>query len=114
MRVRRCLVLEAALATLAGELTAEPRLIVRANPDLVERLTGLLTQAIARLGLTCDVVVRSEPGMPRAAFALDWGEGKAQFDPVTAEAAVAEALANALAAAGRHDEMIMREQESRS
>ena len=104
----------AALATLAGELTAEPRLIVRANPDQVERLTELLTQTIARLGLTCDVIVRSEPGLPRAAFALDWGEGKAQFDPVRAEAAVAEALSAALDAAGRYDEMIMREQESRS
>ena len=104
----------AALETLSGELTAEPRLIVRANPDQIERLTDLLTDTIARLGLTCDVIVRSEPGLPRAAFALDWGEGKAQFDPVRAEAAVAEALSAALAAAGRHDEMIMREQESRS
>ena len=105
---------QAALETLAGELTAEPRLLVRANPDQVDRLTDLLTQTIARLGLTCDVLVRSETGLPRAAFALDWGEGKAQFDPVHAEAAVADALSNALAASGRHDEMMMREQESRS
>jgi len=104
----------AALAALAGELTAEPRLVVRANPDQIERLTNLLAQAVARLGLTCDVVVRSEPGLPRAAFAFDWGEGKAQFDPIRAEAAVSEALSTALAAAGRQDDSIMREQESRS
>lgn len=104
----------AALATLTGELAAEPRLVVRANPDQIDRLTDLLTETVARLGLTCQVVVRSEPNLPRAAFAFDWGEGKAQFDPVGAEAAVAEALSNALAAAGRHDEIIMREQESRS
>jgi flagellar assembly protein FliH len=100
----------AALETLAGELAAEPQLIVRANPDQIERLTDLLTETIARLGLTCEVRVRPEPDLPRAAFALDWGEGKAKFDPVRAEAAVAEALSTALAAAERHDDV--REQES--
>lgn len=104
----------AALEALAGELAAEPRLIVRANPDQIERLSGLLNQTVMQLGLTCDVIVRPDSGLPRAAFAFDWGEGKAQFDPVRAEADVVEALQTALAASGPHDEMIMREQESRS
>lgn len=104
----------AALDTLASELVAEPRLLVRANPDQIDRLTALLTQTVEQLGLTCEVVVRSDPGLPRAAFALDWGEGRAQFDPVRADTAVAEALKTALAASGRHDELNMREQESRS
>jgi flagellar assembly protein FliH len=104
----------AALEALAGEIAVEPRLIVRANPDQIDRLNDLLNQTVMQLGLTCDVVLRPDPGMPRAAFAFDWGEGKAQFDPVRAEAAVVDALTTALAAAGPHDEMIMREQESRS
>jgi flagellar assembly protein FliH len=103
---------EAALAALSMELASEPRLLVRAPVEDAERLAELLTSAAERIGLTCQIVVRSDPAMPRAAFGFDWGDGKAQFDPVTADAAVAEALATALAAEGLHGEPIVLEQVS--
>jgi len=103
---------EAALAALSMELAIEPRLLVRAAAEDAERLTHLLTSAAERIGLTCQIVVRSDPTLPRAAFGFDWGDGKAQFDPVMADAAVAEALATALAAEGLHGEPIVLEQVS--
>jgi flagellar assembly protein FliH len=103
---------EAALGALALELATEPRLLVRASPEDSERLGDLLTAAAERIGLSCQIVVRADPGLPRAAFGFDWGDGRARFDPVTAEAAVAEALATALAAEGLHGEQIMLEQVS--
>ena len=103
---------EAALAALSQELAAEPRLLVRAPAAEAERLAELLTATAERIGLTCQIVVRTDPTLPRAAFGFDWGDGKAQFDPVAAEAAVAEALATALAAEGLHGEPIVLEQVS--
>lgn len=100
----------AALAALSQELASEPRLMVRAPAEDAERLADLLTAAAERIGLTCQIVVRSDPALPRAAFGFDWGDGKAQFDPVTADAAVADALATALAAEGLHGEPIVLEQ----
>ena len=51
-------------------------------------------------------ISRADPALPLAAFVLDWGDGSAAFDPVTAAARVGEALDNALAAEGFHAESL--------
>ena len=45
--------------------------------------------------------------LPMAAFVLDWGDGRAAFDPEQAAARVAEALSTALAAEGLHAEPLI-------
>src|SRR5947207_1892108 len=44
--------------------------------------------------------------LPRAAFLLDWGDGRAAFDPEAAAARVGAALEAALAAEGLHAEAL--------
>ncbi len=100
---------EAALAALASELAVEPRLTVRANADEAERLGDILTHAAESAGLACQIVVRADPSLSRAAFGFDWGDGRAQFDPARAEVMVAQALFTALAAEGLHAEPLVLE-----
>ena len=100
---------EAALAALVAELAVEPRLLVRAHGEEAERMADVLTGAAEQMGLTCQIVVRADPTLARAAFTFDWGDGRASFDPARAEAAVAEALSTALAAEGLHAEPIVLE-----
>jgi flagellar assembly protein FliH len=100
---------EAALAALASELAVEPRLIVRATAEEAERLADILTHAAESAGLSCQIVVRADPSLPRAAFGFDWGDGRAQFDPARAEVMVAQALFTALAAEGLHAEPLVME-----
>ncbi len=100
---------EAALAALVAELAVEPRVLVRAHPEEAERMADTLTAAAEQMGLTCQIVVRADPSLARAAFGFDWGDGRASFDPARAEAAVAEALSTALAAEGLHAEPIVLE-----
>lgn len=100
--------LEAALGLLAGEVEAAPRLIVRtasADPDIAEKLEALVHEH----GLPGQVLVRQEPGPDAAAFTLDWGDGKAAYDPAAAARRVAEALAEALEAEGLHAEPLIPE-----
>ena len=52
------------------------------------------------------IVARADPDLPRAAFTLDWGDGRAAFDPEAAAARVAAALDAALAAEGLHGEAL--------
>lgn len=94
----------AALQSLAREVEAVPRLIVHAPADLVERLQKALEQAADAAGYPGQITVKASPGMPPAAFAFDWGDGRAAFDPEAAAARVAEALQTALAAEGLHGE----------
>ncbi|ATQ41846.1 flagellar assembly protein FliH [Caulobacter mirabilis] len=97
----------AALESLAREIEAQPRLIVRVAPDLQERVQLTLDHAAEAIGFPGQILARSEPGMPAAAFVLDWGDGKASFDPDAAAARVAEALDAALAAEGLHAEPLI-------
>ena len=97
----------AALEALARELQAEPRLIVRVAPDLRERLQGVLDHTAQSVGFEGQILARAEPGMAPAAFVLDWGDGKAAFDPQDAAARVAAALDAALAAEGLHAEPLL-------
>jgi flagellar assembly protein FliH len=98
--------LQAALASLAREVEATPRLILNAPADLAERLQAALTETAEAIGYPGQILVRPDPSLPKAAFVLDWGDGSASFDPAGAAARVAEALEGALAAEGLHAEAL--------
>jgi flagellar assembly protein FliH len=51
--------------------------------------------------------VTGDAAMPNAAFTLDWGEGRAAFDPQAAADRVTRALETALAAEGLHAEPLI-------
>lgn len=59
---------------------------------------------VAQAGFSGLVVFRDEPHLPAAAFALEWADGRAEFDPAEAEGRVAAALDAALAAEAGHAE----------
>jgi flagellar assembly protein FliH len=94
----------AALAALARELDARPRLVVRVAADLAERLSAPLAEAAEAAGFAGAVAVKADPALVPAAFVLDWGDGRATFDPIEARARVETALETALAAEGLHAE----------
>jgi flagellar assembly protein FliH len=101
--------IEAALDVLAAEVEAAPRLLVRtssSDPEIAQKLEALAHER----GLPGQVVVKTEPGPPSAAFVLEWGDGKAAFDPAVAARRVAEALAEALEAEGLHAEPLLPEE----
>jgi flagellar assembly protein FliH len=98
--------LQAALAALAREVEATPKLILRAPPALIDRLQAALTETAEAIGFAGQIIARADPGLPLAAFVLDWGDGAAAFDPAGAAARVAEALEGALAAEGLHAEAL--------
>jgi flagellar assembly protein FliH len=91
--------IEAALEALAGEIEAAARLIVRA-PDPDETFKAAVEEAALISGFQGQILFRAEPGPVRAAFAFEWGDGKAAFDPAAAAARIAETLSAALAAEG--------------
>jgi len=96
--------IQAALESLAREIESAPRLIVAAEPELAERLQGLLEDAARKAGFAGDIQVRTDLELGRHAFTLDFGDGSAAFDPALAAERVNEALASALAAEGLHAE----------
>lgn len=97
----------AALQALAREIEATPRLLVRVAPALVDRMQAALDQAAQAAGFPGQIVAKAEASMPAAAFVLDWGDGRAAYDPISAAARVEEALATALAAEGLHAEPLL-------
>lgn len=97
----------AAMVELAREIEAQPRLMVRVAPDVVEAVQAELDAVAQAIGFAGQIIARAEPGMPAAAFHLDWGEGRAAFDPAAAALRVAEALDTALAAEGLHAEPLL-------
>jgi flagellar assembly protein FliH len=94
----------AALEGLAREVEATPRLMVRVAAELVERTQTSLDETAQACGFPGQIIVKADPGMPPAAFVIDWGDGRASFDPVEAEARVSAALRTALIAEGLHAE----------
>lgn len=95
----------AALDGLAQEIDTAARLVVRvdqADPELA----GLLEAAGADAGLTGQIVVREAPGLSPVAFAVEWPDGRAEYDPEAAAARVRAALEAALAAEGEHAESL--------
>lgn len=97
----------AALLALAREVEATPRLMVRAAPEQAERIQAALDETAQACGFPGQIVVKADPALPRAAFVLDWGDGRASFDPVEAEARVAQAVRTALIAEGLHAEPLL-------
>lgn len=97
--------LETALESLAREFNDAPRLTLRVGGDV----TGLseAVEAMARdIGFPGQVVLKNDPGLPAAAFSLDWGDGSAVFNPETTAARIADAVAAALAAERLHADPI--------
>lgn len=97
----------AAFEALSRELETQPRLIVRVAAGLEERVQLALDHTAEAIGFAGQILARAEPSMPAAAFVLDWGDGKAAFDPEAAALRVAEALDAALAAEGLHAEPLI-------
>ena len=97
---------EAALRALTAELETTPRLIVRTGAPEPERLRAALERVADEAGLTGAVLVKAEPGMARAEFVFDWGDGRAAYDPEQAAARVRDALTAALAAEGLHGDAL--------
>ena len=97
----------AAMVELAREIEAAPKLKVRVAPDLIEKVQAALERAAQACGFAGAIVATADPSLPLAAFTLDWGEGRAAFDPEAAAARVAAALDEALAAEGLHAEPLL-------
>lgn len=99
--------LHAALASLAQEIEATPKLHVVAAPDLAERLQALLDDTASNLGYAGQIVVKPATELAAHAFTLDFGDGQAAFDPEAAALRVTQALEAALAAEGLHAEPLI-------
>jgi flagellar assembly protein FliH len=97
----------AALEALAREVEASPRLLVKVTPEAQERVQAALDDLARNLGHPGRIEARAEPGMTLAAFVLDWGDGRAAFDPVDAAQRIQDALDQALAAEGLHAEPLI-------
>jgi flagellar assembly protein FliH len=94
----------AALASLAREVEAAPRLTVKVASGLTDRVQAALSETAHAIGFAGAIKVSDDAALPPAAFVLEWGEGRAAFDPEAAAARVAAALETALAAEGLHAE----------
>ena len=99
--------IDAALKELARELEASPRLMVRVAPHLVDRLQAVLEETAQACGFAGAIQVKGDTALPLAAFVLDWGDGRASFDPEQAAERVAASLSTALAAEGLHAEPLI-------
>lgn len=97
--------LQAALEALGQEIDASPRLVVRAgglDADARACIEALCVDA----GFSGVAAFRDEPGMPPAAFQLEWADGRAEFEPDAAFTRMREALDSALAAEAGHAETL--------
>jgi flagellar assembly protein FliH len=99
--------LQAALTALAREVEATPKLVLKVAPEFLERLQAALKETAESIGYAGQIIAKSDPELPPAAFILDWGDGSAAFDPAESAARVAEALKGALAAEGLHAESLI-------
>lgn len=95
--------LEAAIEALGQEVDASPRLLVRAS-GLDAEARAQIEALCAQAGFSGLVVFRDEASASPAAFALEWADGRAAFDPAEAAGRVAAALKAALAAEAGHAE----------
>jgi flagellar assembly protein FliH len=74
---------------------------------MVERLQAALDKTAQAIGFPGQILVKTDPALSPAAFVLDWGDGRASFDPIEASDRVANALHTALAAEGLHAEPLL-------
>jgi len=98
---------QAALASLAREIEAAPRLIVSCDAELAESLQASLDETAQAVGYPGAIQVRTDPAAAPRAFTLDFGDGSASFDPQAAAERVSQALHAALAAEGLHAEPLI-------
>ena len=103
---------QAALVALAREVEASPKLTVRVASHLVERTQAALETTAHAIGFPGQILARADTNLPAAAFLLDWGDGRAAFDPTDAAARVTQALEAAIAAEGLHAEPLLPASES--
>jgi flagellar assembly protein FliH len=94
----------AALAALARDLEATPRLMVHVAVQDAPRLEAALNTAADQAGFAGQIILKPDASLPRAAFIFDWGDGRAAFDPQAASERVEAALHAALTAEGLHAE----------
>ena len=94
-------------AALAREVEAQPKLTVRVAAHLVERTQAALETTAHAIGFPGQILARADAHLPAAAFVLDWGDGRAAFDPTDAAARVTQALEAAIAAEGLHAEPLL-------
>ncbi|CAN5433757.1 hypothetical protein BH10PSE1_BH10PSE1_20400 [soil metagenome] len=97
--------LQEALEQLGSDIDASPRLVIRAR-GLDEAVQAKLQAACVDAGFSGLVAFRDDPGMPVAAFQLEWADGRADYDPAEAAERMGEALAAALAAEAGHAEQL--------
>jgi flagellar assembly protein FliH len=98
---------QAALAALAREIEAAPRLILSCDAELAEGLQTALEETAQAVGYPGAIQVRTDPEAAPRAFTLDFGDGSAGFDPQAAAERVTQALQAALAAEGLHAEPLI-------
>ena len=96
---------QAAIDALTREIEAQPRLVVRLGSQ-DSAIETAVEDAVRDGGFEGHVVFKPVAGAVSAAFVLEWGDGKAEFDPAAATARIAEALQSALAAEGLHGEAL--------
>ncbi|MEI9891256.1 MAG: flagellar assembly protein FliH, partial [Caulobacteraceae bacterium] len=96
--------LQAAVDSLAREVEAVPRLVLRCAPESLEVMQTALGHAAEAAGYPGQILAKADSALKPAAFVLDWGDGSAAFDPEQAAARVAQALETGLAADGLHAE----------
>ena len=99
--------LETAIEQLGQEIDASPRLLVRAA-GLDEATRAHIEALCADAGFSGLIAFREDAGAPAAAFALEWADGRAEFDPEGVAARVSAALEAALAAEAGHAESLDR------
>jgi flagellar assembly protein FliH len=97
--------LQAALEALGQEIDASPRLVIRTG-ELNDETRERLQQMAADAGFSGVLAFRDEPGLPPAAFRLEWADGRADFEPEAAFGRMVEALNSALAAEAGHAETL--------
>lgn len=103
---------KAALDSLAREIEAQPRLTVSADPAIAGILQATLEETARNLGFEGAIIVRPDGAYGRHAFTLDFGDGRAAFDPQVSAQRVTQALQAALAAEGLHAEPMIPGSES--
>ena len=98
--------LHEAIEALGQEIDASPRMVVRTG-GLDEASRAHIERLCADAGFSGVVAFRDEPGLPVAAFQLEWADGRAAFDADDAFARMREALDSALAAEAGHAETLI-------
>lgn len=97
--------LQSALETLGQEIDASPRLVIRAS-GLDDPTRARIQAVCVDAGFSGLVAFRDDPGLPVAAFQLEWADGRTDFDPAAAAERIATALSFALAAEAGHAESL--------